>query len=293
MFKCNPAKVISDEEIGKGAFGIVYPYQKNSQDNKWIVKCSHLKNFEHLMKAMQEVVLGLSCIHPAILPLRAYYVEENKMLNSSKTNGYHLYIKMPRMKSNLRAVLNQLDEQENPITEEDVVRIFHTLASGLEYLHGRSIAHRDIKPENILIDGKGHILISDIGSGVLIGIEDTGVTEVNGNFGTIIYKSPEALSGTKHLKKEQYFISDMWSLGAVIAELCSFKRVYGNQPQGKIAERLDGLAGKYSPTLVGLISSLLRVNPHERKSAAEIKKALEDHYPELLLSNGSSYQIRF
>ena len=34
---------------------------------------------------------------------------------------------------------------------------------GIHYLHSMGVAHRDIKPENLLLDGKGHIKITDFG----------------------------------------------------------------------------------------------------------------------------------
>ena len=293
MFKCNPAKVIFNEELGRGSSGKVYPYRKNPQDNEWIVKYSYLKNFDQLMKLMHEIVLGFSCIHPAVLPLRAYHVEEHKVPGTNKTQGYHLYIKMPRMKSDLRSVLHHFNEQNRSISEEDVIKAFYTLVTGLEYLHGRSIAHRDIKPENILIDGNGHILIADIGSGVLIAAGDTTVTEEGETFGTLAYRSPEGMLQMTNLKKEEYFISDMWSLGLVIAEMCSFKRTMGDEAQEKMDESLNKLTNKYSVSLVDIIKSLLRRDPNERKTAAEIKKTLEDNYPELSLSDELNYTIGF
>lgn len=40
---------------------------------------------------------------------------------------------------------------------------FKQTVNGIHYLHSMGVAHRDIKPENLLLDGKGHIKITDFG----------------------------------------------------------------------------------------------------------------------------------
>jgi serine/threonine protein kinase len=40
---------------------------------------------------------------------------------------------------------------------------FKQLLHGIQYLHSMGVAHRDIKPENLLLDGRGHVKITDFG----------------------------------------------------------------------------------------------------------------------------------
>lgn len=40
---------------------------------------------------------------------------------------------------------------------------FKQILQGVEYLHSMGVAHRDIKPENLLLDGRGHVKITDFG----------------------------------------------------------------------------------------------------------------------------------
>ncbi|KAI5454985.1 hypothetical protein NCC49_002260 [Naganishia albida] len=40
---------------------------------------------------------------------------------------------------------------------------FKQILNGIQYLHSMGVAHRDIKPENLLLDGRGHVKITDFG----------------------------------------------------------------------------------------------------------------------------------
>lgn len=40
---------------------------------------------------------------------------------------------------------------------------FKQIVTGVAYLHSMGVAHRDIKPENLLLDGQGHVKITDFG----------------------------------------------------------------------------------------------------------------------------------
>ena len=284
MWKCNPNNIVHNEILGKGISGFVYPYRKDGNDNRWVIKAMYVNTFQGLLKIIDELVLGFSCDHPSILPLRAYNIQENKVNGSSKAMGYHIYIKMPRMKSDLRRIINKHKQEMLQFSEGDIVRCFYTLASGLEYLHNKRIAHRDIKPENILTDGKGSLYIADIGGGVLVTGEDTTVVEHNINYGTRDYKSPETLPDSEDIKKEQYYKSDNWSLGAVMAELCCLEQILGRYSQEVIDEKVQALKSQYNEVLLDLVLGLLRRDPVKRKTIIEVKRTLENNFPYLLMT---------
>eukprot|EP00977_Amphora_coffeiformis_P003615 scaffold703_cov168-Amphora_coffeaeformis.AAC.18 len=68
----------------------------------------------------------------------------------------------------------------------------YQLIDALEHMHKHGIVHRDLKPENILLDGKGHVVVIDLGTA-----KDLILTDLNGPefVGTPDFMSPEAVEG--------------------------------------------------------------------------------------------------
>ena len=49
------------------------------------------------------------------------------------------------------------------LKEQEAVRFFQQIISGIEYIHRSGICHRDLKPENLLLDEQNNIKIVDFG----------------------------------------------------------------------------------------------------------------------------------
>jgi serine/threonine-protein kinase len=97
---------------------------------------------------------------------------------------------------------------------DKAVEIARKLCAGLAAAHDKGVLHRDLKPSNIMIDGRGHVLITDFGlAGVMGSIEGAEVRN-----GTPGYMAPEQLSG-----KEVSAQSDIYALGVVLYEMFTGK----------------------------------------------------------------------
>jgi serine/threonine protein kinase len=99
------------------------------------------------------------------------------------------------------------------LAQEKTLEIARQLCAGLAAAHDKGVIHRDLKPANIMLDGHGHVRITDFGiAGVAAHIRDV-------RSGTPDYMSPEQLAG-----KEVTPRSDIYAVGIVLCELMTGKR---------------------------------------------------------------------
>lgn len=103
------------------------------------------------------------------------------------------------------------------LPEDKALEITRKLCAGLAAAHEKGVLHRDLKPSNIMLDGRGHVLITDFG---LAGLADQ-MTGAELRNGTPAYMAPEQLAGT-----EVSIRSDIYSLGLVLYEVFTGKRAF-------------------------------------------------------------------
>lgn len=97
------------------------------------------------------------------------------------------------------------------------VEIALQLCAGLSAAHERGILHRDLKPANVMLDGRGHVRITDFG---LASLEENAVgAEVRA--GTPAYMAPEQLLG-----KEVTAQSDIFALGLLLYEAFTGRKAF-------------------------------------------------------------------
>src|SRR5262249_24497877 len=84
------------------------------------------------------------------------------------------------------------------------VEIARQLCLGMAAAHDKGVIHRDLNPANVMIDGRGHVRITDFGLARL----SAQVTGLDARAGTPGYMAPEQLAG-----KEVTSRSDIYALG--------------------------------------------------------------------------------
>ena len=103
------------------------------------------------------------------------------------------------------------------LSPDKATEIARQVCAGLAAAHERGVIHRDLKPANLMLDSAGKIRITDFGlAGIAASIQGAEVRA-----GTPAYMAPEQLAG-----KEVTIKSDLYSLGLVLYEILTGKRVF-------------------------------------------------------------------
>ena len=142
-----------------------------------------------------------------------------------------------------------------------------------EHLHGLRVIYRDLKPENVLLDGSGHIRLTDFG------LSKEGISSsssgANSFCGTPEYLAPEILNRQGHGRGV-----DWWSLGALLYEMLTGLPPFYCQDRERLFEKIRKSELHYPASLSSntkhILRGLLTKDPTRRlgsgpKDAEEIK----------------------
>jgi serine/threonine-protein kinase len=111
---------------------------------------------------------------------------------------------------------------------DKAIQTARQLCAGIAAAHDKGVLHRDLKPANIMLDGRGHVRITDFGIAAL-------AEQVDGKparAGTPAYMAPEQLAGGEVSQR-----SDIYALGLVLYEIFTGREAFEAQPVGQL-ERL-------------------------------------------------------
>lgn len=196
------------EEVGRGAWGIVYR-ARHKELNK-VVALKKLKDYEtpdspqvERFKREGRVLAGLE--HPNIV----------KVLDAGFFADGTRYIAMEFVRGDTLADLIR----RKKFPSDEAVDVVISVAEAIAYAHSKGIIHRDIKPSNIIMKDGGSAIVTDFGIAKEVNAR-TCATESGELLGTPAYMPPEQISGNVKEIDER---SDIYSLGAVLYELLTSK----------------------------------------------------------------------
>ena len=162
---------------------------------------------------------------------------------------------------------NEKKKDRKFIKEDIIWKIFIQLSLAIYRIHSKNVIHSNINLSNILIDSKFNLKLTHFNNSYLMKSEkDLCLNDIKPN----IYMAPEIW------KKEGYNTkSDIWSLGVVLYELCSFNNPFDDKNEEIIFQKViyakyPSLGNKYSKELIRLIDEMLRIKPEERISIKDI-----------------------
>lgn len=146
----------------------------------------------------------------------------------------------------VKLILRKLAERRKILPREFAVFIAMEAAKGLDYAHKRTtlqgqplaIVHRDVSPSNLLVSYAGEVKVADFGIVKAANCaEETDAGMLKGKFE---YMSPEQASGAELDRR-----SDIFSLGIILHEMLTGRRLFKSDNEIKTLERIK--AGDIDP----------------------------------------------
>lgn len=156
--------------------------------------------------------------------------------------------------------------------------LLEQILNGIDAAHSSGFIHRDLKPSNIILDHEGNPKIMDFG--ISKSIEDIKtVTQQNSRPGTLLYMSPEQLSGNVVTIK-----SDIYALGITYYEMLTGYHPYQvntiyeiidahvNQVPARLTNILPGIPDFIDEIILRAIG---KAGDNSFNNAQEFKEALK------------------
>jgi serine/threonine protein kinase len=106
-------------------------------------------------------------------------------------------------------------------------------AEALDHAHQGGVVHRDVKPANLLVDGSGHLWVTDFGLAQVQG--EAQLTLTGDLVGTLRYMSPEQALGQRVVLDHR---TDVYSLGATLYELLTLDPAFSGRDRQEILRRI-------------------------------------------------------
>ena len=249
---------IIKQTLGKGSYGIVYKVQKKNTNEIYVIKQIALRGLSQ--KEIDEVR------------------QEAKILSSINSDFVVKYYDSFEENDNINIVMEYCDEgdlndfiikkkESQTLIEEDLIwNLFIKITIGLAHIHQMKILHRDLKTMNIFLKNGFQVKIGDLGVAKILLKNSFAKTLI----GTPYYLSPEICQEKPYNDK-----SDVWALGCILYELCTFKHPFDAKSQGALILKImnntpENVNNTYSKDLCNLIHLLLEKESEKRPSCKDI-----------------------
>lgn len=185
--------------------------------------------------------------HPFIVSYRSSFIESNTLnivMEYCRNGDLAQYLKM---------------QNKKPLPENKIWKFFLQICLGLQHIHNNRILHRDIKTLNIFLGQDEEVKIGDLGVAKMLSSNDFAMTMV----GTPFYLSPELCEEKPYNEK-----SDIWALGCLLYELCTYRHPFEAQNQGALILKI--IRGKYGVYKIEVWPDSIRLLPRTEGPSCEL-----------------------
>ena len=185
--------------------------------------------------------------------------------------------------------LKHFIQDRKSLTLDQKLELLQQVAAGVGFAHSKGIVHRDLKPGNIHVQSSNQVKIMDFG---LARLASSGITRSGMVMGTPNYMSPEQVRG-----ETVDITSDVFSMGAILYELFSFKKPFQavslHETMMRVMrgerEPLSKVVPRIHPALAEIVDKALALEPHDRyRNGNELFEALSEARNELVSAKKSS-----
>ncbi len=215
------------EQIGEGAFGVVYRATQPQIGREVAIKAvaPELANHPDFVRRFErEAQIVAKLEHPHIVPLYDYWREPD---------AAYLVMRFLRGGS-VRDLL-----RSGPLDPERASSILDQVAAALSAAHRQGIVHRDVKPGNVLLDEVGNAYLTDFGVALEAGSPER-------SSGTLIRGTPGYLSPEQVRLDPASPRSDIYALGIVTYEMLTGAPPF---PESSLTALLDHHASDAIPSV--------------------------------------------
>ena len=195
--------------------------------------------------------------HPNIVPVHELGIDENArpFFTMKLIEGESLGSVLDELRNG-----NETYRSSYPLRR--LLDIYIQVCNAVSFAHARGVIHRDLKPDNIMVGRFGEVLVMDWGLSRIRGLgevlapynmadpDDYNQTQEGAVIGTPPYMPPEQATGRIDNTDER---SDVFSLGAILYEIITKKRLYRGSSIGEIISK--AAATKFDPP-----SSIVKVS---------------------------------
>ena len=256
------SKYTTIKTLGEGGYGKALLVRNKEDKRLYVMKTVKIKNLSPKDKAdaLREATLLSVLKCPFIVAFLESFEEKGILyIVMEYADGGDLSQKMQRRKNN----------PKHPyFSEDEILHDFIQVCLALKYLHDRKVLHRDLKAQNVFLMKDGAVKLGDFGiAKVLQNTMQLAMSQI----GTPYYLSPEICDNKKYNSK-----TDIWSLGCMLYEMCTFRHPFDAKDIKSLMKRILNAKyvpisdKRYSDDLRGLLGIMLNKDPNKRPTINQI-----------------------